>query len=181
MKPVNLKKVIMSHGLAIGIIAIIVLMRLAGIEIGYTMCDNLYSFLCQFIIIIPCIFILIGLMDIWIPAKWIQEHVGNESGIRGALYMILMAVIQVGPLYGAFPVAHLFWKKGCSIRNVFLYLGAFSTIKAPMILFEAVFLGWRFTFIRAAVSIPVFILIAEIMTAYAHRNGGLLQDLEKNG
>ena len=181
MKTGNLKKVFIEYGVAIGIIVIIALMRLADIKIGYAMCNNLYLFSRQLIIIVPCIFILVGLMDAWIPAKWIQQHVGDESGIKGALYMILLAVVQGGPLYGAFPVAYLFWKKGCSMRNVFLYLGAFSTLKAPMMLFEAVFLGWRFTFIRAAISIPVFVLIAEIMTAYAHRNGGLLQKLEKDG
>lgn len=180
MKTVNFKKVSMEYGVAIGTIAIIALMRLADIEIGYTMCDNLYSFLRQLIIIIPCIFILVGLMDAWIPAKWIQQHIGDESGIRGALYVILLAVIQGGPLYGAFPVAYLLWKKGCSMRNVFLYLGAFSTLKAPMMLFEATFLGWRFTLIRAAVAVPVFVVVTEIMTAYARRNGSLLQELEKN-
>ena len=174
------KKILKDYGVALGLIAIIAVMRFAGIEPGYTMSDNFFSFLRQMIVIVPCIFILIGLMVVWIPAKWIQQHVGGESGIKGAAYVILLAIIQGGPLYGAFPVAHLFWKKGCSMRNVFLYLGAFSTLKAPMMLFEAAFLGWRFTLLRAAAAIPVFVLIAEIMTAYVRRNGLLLQELKDN-
>jgi hypothetical protein len=52
-----------------------------------------------------------------------------------------------------------------------MYLGAYSTLKVPMLLFEVSFLGWKFTLVRSAVALPVFILIAEIMAAYARRAG----------
>ncbi len=42
----------------------------------------------------------------------------------GIFWVVLLAMLQAGPLYAAFPVAALLWKKGCSVRNVFIYLGA---------------------------------------------------------
>jgi uncharacterized membrane protein YraQ (UPF0718 family) len=80
--------------------------------------------------------------------------------------VILLATLQAGPLYGAFPVAHLLWKKGISIRNVFIYLGAFSTLKIPMLTFEMTFLGVRFSLLRTLITIPVFIAIGIIMERY---------------
>lgn len=56
-------------------------------------------------------FILIGLFDVWIPREKIEKHVGSGSGAKGISLMILLAITQVGPLYAAFPVAHLLWKK----------------------------------------------------------------------
>lgn len=73
---------------------------------------------------------------------------------------------QAGPLYGAFPVTYLLWKKGASIRNIFIYIGAFCTIKIPMITFEIGFLGWKFSILRTLLSLPIIILIAFIMEKY---------------
>jgi uncharacterized membrane protein YraQ (UPF0718 family) len=135
------------------------------------MADKFYSFSSEMVLLVPCIFLLIGLLDVWIPQQWIQEHVGEESGFRGAVLVVFLAMFLGGPLYSAIATAHLLWKKGCSLRNVFMYLGAYSTLKVPMLLFEVSFLGWKFTLVRSAVALPVFILIAEIMAAYARRAG----------
>jgi len=48
-------------------------------------------------------------------------------------------------------------------RNVFIYLGAFSAMKIPMLTFEVAFLGWRFSLARTLISIPVFIILAIVM------------------
>ncbi|MCX6557056.1 MAG: permease, partial [Candidatus Aminicenantes bacterium] len=76
---------------------------------------------------------------------------------------ILLAMLQAGPLYAAFPVAALLWKKGCSVRNIFVYLGAFSTLKIPMLAFEIGFLGLEFSLLRALFSLPVFIGIGYLL------------------
>ncbi|HPR59232.1 MAG TPA: hypothetical protein PK915_12775, partial [Bacteroidales bacterium] len=77
-----------------------------------------------------------------------------------------LSMAQVGPLYGAFPVAYLLWKKGTSVRNIFIYLGAFCTIKIPMLTFEIGFLGWKFSLIRTLLSIPLIVLIAILLDRY---------------
>jgi uncharacterized membrane protein YraQ (UPF0718 family) len=111
-------------------------------------------------------FILIGLFDVWVPKEKVEKHIGKESGIKGVLWVMLLAMLQAGPLYSAFPVAYLLWRKGCSIRNVFIYLGAFSTLKIPMLTFEIGFLGLKFSLLRTIITLPVFILLAQIMEVY---------------
>ncbi|MCU0462741.1 MAG: hypothetical protein MUF36_12150, partial [Bacteroidales bacterium] len=54
----------------------------------------------------------------------------------------------------------------CSIRNIFIYLGAFATIKIPMITFEIGFLGLKFSLLRTIITLPVFILIGYLMEWY---------------
>lgn len=126
---------------------------------------NFWMFFGEMIIFLPFLFILIGLIDVWFPKELVEKHIGGESGLKGVFWMMILAMFQAGPLYGAFPVCYLLWKKGGSIRNIFIYLGAFSTIKIPMLTFETGFLGWKFSLLRTALSLPVFIVIALLMEA----------------
>jgi len=122
-----------------------------------------WRFLKEMLTILPCMFLLIGLFDVWIPREKIEKHIGSGSGMKGIALMILLAVTQVGPLYAAFPVAHLLWKKGCSLRNIFVYVGMFSAAKIPMLTFEIGFLGLKFSMLRLILTIPIFIIIAFIL------------------
>ena len=123
------------------------------------------SFL-EMISFLPAIFILIGLLEAWVPREVVAKHTGEGSGWKSSLWMMLLAMLQVGPLYGAFPVAYLMWKKGTSVRNIFIYLGAFTTMKIPMLGFEIGFLGLKFTLLRTILAIPVFITIAMIIDRF---------------
>jgi uncharacterized membrane protein YraQ (UPF0718 family) len=111
-------------------------------------------------------FVLIGIADVWIDRERVQKHIGNDSGVKGIILVIALSMAQAGPLYGAFPVAYLLHKKGASIRNIFIYIGAFCTIKIPMLTFEIGFLGLKFSILRTVFSLPVIILIALIMERY---------------
>jgi uncharacterized membrane protein YraQ (UPF0718 family) len=131
----------------------------AGEQIGL----NFWMFFKEMILFLPLMFILIGLFDVWVPRENIEKHIGKESGWKGTGLVIFLATLQAGPLYGAFPFAYILWKKGCSIRNIFIYLGAFSTIKIPMLTFEIGFLGLKFSLLRTLITLPVFILIGYLM------------------
>ncbi|VAX18433.1 hypothetical protein MNBD_IGNAVI01-2638 [hydrothermal vent metagenome] len=132
--------------------------------------DNFWIFFKEMILLLPLMFILIGLFDVWIPKERIQKHIGGTSGIKGMLLVMLLAFIQAGPLYAAFPVTYLLWKKGCSPVNIFIYISAFTTAKIPMLTFEIGFLGLKFSLLRILITIPVFILIGIIMGRYFKRN-----------
>ncbi len=134
----------------------------AGEQIGL----NFWMFFKEMILFLPLMFILIGLFDVWVPREKIEKHIGKESGWKGTGLVILLATLQAGPLYGAFPFAYILWRKGCSIRNIFIYLGAFSTIKIPMLTFEIGFLGLKFSLLRTLITLPVFILIGYLMEVY---------------
>ena len=141
-----------------GVIGISYLVDWAGGERLFE--TTFWRFLKEMLTILPCMFILIGLFDVWIPREKIEKHIGSGSGIKGIILMILLAATQVGPLYAAFPVAHLLWKKGCSLRNIFVYVGMFSAVKIPMLTFEIGFMGLKFSLLRLILTIPVFVIIA---------------------
>lgn len=128
--------------------------------------EHFFSFFKEMILFLPVMFILIGLGDVWISKEKVEKHIGDNSGLKGTIFVILLSMAQAGPLYGAFPVTYLLWKKGASIKNIFIYIGAFSTIKIPMLTFEIGFLGLKFSVLRTLFTLPVIILIAIVMEKY---------------
>lgn len=134
-----------------------------GFKPGLVISSNFNEFFIEMILFIPFLFIIIGLFEVWVPKEKLEKHVGSESGIKGILIVILLAMLQAGPLYGAFPVAYILHKKGASVRNIFIYLGAFSSMKLPMLGIELGYLGIKFTILRTLISLPLFILIGYLM------------------
>jgi uncharacterized membrane protein YraQ (UPF0718 family) len=58
------------------------------------------------------------------------------------------------------------WKKGSSATNIFIFLAATSTARIPMLAFEIGFLGIKFSLLRIAITLPIFIVIGIIMGKY---------------
>jgi hypothetical protein len=134
-----------------------------GFDLGARTGTTLYSFLKEVAIFLPAMFILVGLFDVWVPRRIVERHVGTTAGPLAIVWMLLLGTLQAGPLYGAYPVAVALYRKGASLRNVFIYLGAFSALKLPMLTFEVGFLGWRFSLARTLVTVPVFVLLAYVL------------------
>lgn len=123
----------------------------AAATIGYSLREMLF--------VIPPIFLLLGLLDVWVPRETMIRLMGKDSGLRGMALALLLGSVAAGPLYAAFPVAAVLAKKGVSFQNVAVFLGAWSTTKIPMFLFEITALGPRFALTRLALNIPGIILI----------------------
>jgi len=85
---------------------------------------------------------------------------GESSGIIGILLAFFIGSAAAGPLYAAFPVAAMLLKKGSKLSNVLIMLGAWSTTKIPLILFEASSLGPKFMLIRLGMDLIGIALIA---------------------
>jgi uncharacterized membrane protein YraQ (UPF0718 family) len=120
---------------------------------------TLYS-LKEMALVLPPIFIILGLLDVWVPREKMVKFMGEGSGARGVLLAFLLGAAAAGPLYGAFPVAQVLLRKGASMRNITILLGAWSTLKIPMLLFELANMGARFTLTRMAVDVVGVLLIA---------------------
>lgn len=147
--------------------AIITLLSLVlGFQPGKTVGTSFVQSFVEMITFVPFLFIIVGLFDVWVPKEKIQKHIGQESGVKGIALVVLLAMLQAGPLYGAFPVSYILYKKGASIRNIFIYLGAFSSLKIPMLGIEIGYLGIQFTLARTLVSLPLFIGIGYLMEWY---------------
>ena len=116
-------------------------------------------------LLIPPIFILLGLLDVWVPRETMVRFMGEGSGLKGILLAIILGSAAAGPLYGAFPVAAVFMKKGVKFSNILIFIGAWSTTKIPMFLFEVSALGSKFALTRLFIDIPGIIIIAYILEA----------------
>lgn len=128
--------------------------------VGLKAFDNAAFQLRQMLFVIPPIFLLLGLLDIWVPKTTMVRYMGEGSGIKGMLLAFFIGSAAAGPLYGAFPVAAVFMKKGVRFLNLMIFIGAWSTTKIPMFLFELQSLGPKFALTRLAVNIPGIVLIA---------------------
>jgi uncharacterized membrane protein YraQ (UPF0718 family) len=87
------------------------------------------------------VFILLGLFDAWVPRERVTALIGEKSGFVGAGLSIFLGSFAAGPLYLAFPIAETLLKKGTGLFNVFLFVGAWSTM------------GLRFAAVRYAMSV----------------------------
>ena len=116
--------------------------------------------LVDLISVVPPIFILLGLLDVWVKKETMVKFIGEGSGIKGILIAFLLGSAAAGPLYASFPVADVFIGKGAKFSNVLIFIGAWSTTKIPLILFEASSLGTKFTVVRLLLNLPVILIIA---------------------
>jgi uncharacterized membrane protein YraQ (UPF0718 family) len=124
---------------------------------------TLFSFK-EMLLVIPPIFVLLGLLDVWVPRAKMIRFMGEESGLRGILLAYFLGAAAAGPLYAAFPIVGVFMKKGVSFRNILIFLGAWSTLKIPMFLFELSSLGVRFAITRLLLDIPGILLLSMILS-----------------
>ena len=162
MKRSNIIKII---GISCYILFLIVSLLLGfnpGKEIGY----NFVSFSIDMLKILPGAFILIGLFEVWVKRETVEKHLGEESGIRGYIWGVLLAGTTVGGIYVAFPVAYSLYSKGAKLSVIFTYIGAAAICRVPMAIFEASFLGIKFTIIRLLVSLPLVIVASMLLGDY---------------
>ena len=138
----------------------ILIITLVNREIGMKAIETFTFSLREMIFILPPVFVLLGLLDIWVPKDVMVKYMGEDSGLIGIIISIFIGSAAAGPLYGAFPVAAVFMKKGVKLSNILIFIGAWSTTKIPMFLFELNSLGPKFALTRLAINIPGILIIA---------------------
>ncbi|WZL72351.1 permease [Clostridiaceae bacterium 35-E11] len=124
----------------------------------------------EMILVIPPVFILLGLLDVWVSKETMMKYMGEKSGIKGIVLSVFLGSAAAGPLYAAFPIAAVFMKKGVKFSNVLIFIGAWSTTKIPMFLFELSALGARFAVTRLMIDIPGIILIAYLLCSFTGKS-----------
>ena len=144
----------------------IILSFVFDFKMGIGIFENFYSFFLTMIKFIPAVFLLIGLFDVWVEKELIEKHLGEDSGIMAYLWAIILASTTVGGLYVAFPLAAAIHKKGATPRIIFTYLGAAAVCRIPMTLFEASYVGVKFTVLRWGISIPLIIISSILLEKF---------------
>lgn len=154
------KKRLRKYAIALVALAGLIVLLIVAPELGMRTLTSTLSGVKEMLLVIPPVFVLLGLLDVWVPRETMVRFMGEGSGVKGAAMAVLLGSAAAGPLYAAFPVAGVFMKKGVTFLNVLLFLGAWSTTKIPMVLFELASMGPLFTFTRLGLSFIGISLIA---------------------
>lgn len=139
-------------------IAFIMMSYLLKYEAGMKIGDNFSFFAWDMIKIFPPAFILVGLFMVWVDRKTVEQFFGQASGAMGYVAAILLACTTLYPFIVVLPMASALLKKGGRLSIVLTYLGASAICRIPMTVFEASFLGIKFTIIRYLVSLPLIVI-----------------------
>ncbi|MCK5128575.1 MAG: permease [Clostridiales bacterium] len=126
----------------------------SGIKMG----ENFAFFAIDMIKLFPPAFILVGLFMVWVDRKTIEKYFGEKSGLMGHLAAILLACTTLYPFVVVLPMAAALSKKGARLSIVLTYLGASAICRIPMTIFEASFLGLKFSILRYVISLPLIVL-----------------------
>jgi len=128
------KKALKPSFVAIGLyFAFVAISWVAQYRPGIQMGLNLLDFAKQMFSILPFVFILIGLFEVWVPRETIEAHMGVESGWKGYLWAVILASPMAGGLYVNLPIAYSLYKKGASWGVVLTFIGAGSLCRIPML------------------------------------------------
>lgn len=132
--------------------------------------------------VIPPIFIILGLLDVWVKRETMVAYMGKGSGLKGVFLAFMMGSFAAGPLYAAFPVAAMLMVKGASFSNVLIMVGAWSTTKIPLLLFEVSALGAKFTLLRLALNLLGIAVIAFVTSHFLspEEEKAIYENAEKN-
>ncbi|MED4456346.1 permease [Metabacillus fastidiosus] len=131
------------------------------------------------LLLLPPIFILVGLLDQWVRKETLIRYMGEKSGIYGVFFTLLLATVAAGPLYIAFPIAVLLLKKGASIRYIVFFLGAWSTVKLPVLVYEFTSFGSKFTLLHICFGLIFSYLSGIIFEKFYSKQKLLKYDLNK--
>ncbi|MEN6314563.1 MAG: permease [Clostridiaceae bacterium] len=129
---------------------------------GAASVGNSFYYIKEMIMIMPVIFVMTALLDLWVPKEKIMKYLGKEAKAKGIVLSLALGSISAGPIYAAFPLCVMLHKKGASIRNLVIILSAWAVIKVPMLLNELKFLGFEFMAVRWVLTVIAIIVFSGI-------------------
>lgn len=154
---------------SLGLLFILVIIDLMGIEVGVkigntneslslnAINESWFQFI-SMLKIVPPIFLLIGLLDIWVPRETMIRLMGENSGMKGVFIAFVLGTMSAGPLIAAFPVAQVMLKKGARYANVLFFITIWASAKLPILFFQATTLGLTFTLLSNITLIIVYFI-----------------------
>ena len=131
-------------------------------SVGVASIKNSFYYIKEMIMIMPVIFVLTALLDLWVPKEKIMKYLGKEAKAKGVILSLALGSISAGPIYAAFPLCVMLHKKGASVRNLVIILSAWAVIKVPMLLNELKFLGFEFMAVRWVLTVIAIIVFSWI-------------------
>lgn len=132
-------------------------------DIAWRSFEVALDYMREMVLIIPPVFILMGLLQVWVPKERITGLIGKGTGFKGVLISFILGTIPTGPVYIAFPMAGSLMQKGARLSNIVIFLGTWAAIKMPQLIAETQFLGPAFTALRFILTLSAVIMIGQII------------------
>ncbi|MBN2287597.1 MAG: permease [Tissierellales bacterium] len=155
------------------IFLIFVILALLNPTIASRSTQVTWDYFKEMALILPPVFLLMGLMEVWVPKDKIQKWIGSGSGIKGGLISLILGTLPTGPLYVAFPMTATLVRKGASITNMVIFLGSWAALKIPQLMVEVKFLGVSFTGLRFVLTLIALVIMGLIMETVLGRHVGM--------
>lgn len=133
---------------------VIIISPAKGIMVG----EVAYSSLVKAIEIIIAVFIVIGLIQVWIGTEVLSKIFGKEAGWKGLILASIIPMFLGGSLFTMFPLLKILRDKGASTGCILAFIVAWGG-KLPLLPLEAEFLGWKFTVLRTVLLVPFAIVM----------------------
>lgn len=139
-------------------VLLLIVISFIDINLTYKAFTNTGDQLFKMLLIVPPIFILIGLFDVWVPRETIIKLMGENSGVRGMALAFLLGAFSAGPTIAAFPLAMIMIKKGAKYSNVLFFIMVWSSLKIPIFFFQISMVGLKLALIINGTMLIVFIV-----------------------
>lgn len=152
-----------KHKLKVITIFLYVLTLILNREIFIGSVTTTGGYLLEMVQILPAVFIISGLITVWIPKEMVIKNFGKTSGIKGKLISLLIGSVSAGPIYAAFPVTFSLLSKGASISNIVIIISSWAVVKIPMLIVETKFLGSSFMLVRTLLTIPAILAMGYVV------------------
>ena len=108
--------------------------------------------------VILAAFILAGMLEAVIPKEFVRQWLAKEAGFKGIFLGTFGGMLSAMGPYAFFPVVASIHASGAGLGTVISLVTGWCLLTLSRLPYEIGFLGYRFTLMRMAVSLPFCIL-----------------------
>lgn len=130
--------------------------------------EKTYLMMIKIVPLLLFVLLVMILMNMYIDSSKIKKHLGEDSGVRGWIYAIVLGILIAGPPYILYPMLKDLKKSGMknSLLAVFLYNRNVKIAFVPVMIY---YFGLAFTII-ISVAIVVFSILNGLLIGFFVRD-----------
>lgn len=115
---------------------------------------------------ILAIFVMVGMLEVFVPRQVIVSVLGSSRGILAPLLSALVGGVLTGPPVASYPIAYYLYGHGATVTSVVTFLVAWVAVGTVSLPIEAKFLSWRFAAIRWALMMILSLVVGLLMGVF---------------
>lgn len=122
----------------------------------------------QFLTVLPfllAVFILIGVLEVFVPSRAITSLMGGSRGILSPLFASLIGGVMSGPPAASYPMAQFLLRQHASMAAVATFLIAWVAVGTISLPVEIKLLGPRFAWTRWSLTL-VFSVVCGVLIGW---------------